>query len=111
MGGHEGTHRLESALIEGMGRHQEVRGLRISPHPAPSLDEALRGLGEPVVRRPEFQAWICLLTAFKQLPPLLSSFLHDGVVWCVCVCVNPHAHVHFMVILTVFKHQSRTSRN
>lgn len=88
VGGHEGTHRLESALIEGMGRHEELRGLRISPHPAPSLDEALRGLGEPVVRRPEFQAWICLLTAFKQLPPLLSSFLHDGVVWCVCVCMH-----------------------
>lgn len=45
------------------------------PHPLPALDEALWGLGEPVVRRPEFQAWICQLSTFKQPPPLLSGFL------------------------------------
>lgn len=50
VGGHEGTHTLESVLREGMGRPWEVEGLGTPPPPTTALDEALWGLREPVVR-------------------------------------------------------------
>lgn len=50
VGGHEGTHTLESVLREGIGRPWEVEGLGTPPPPTTALDEALWGLREPVVR-------------------------------------------------------------